>query len=176
MNRKASIRIASLIAALAAVVMLVSGCAEKEAVTEVSEEDAAKAVVVSYFDAFNAQDARAIADLICSEPMLTGMQANDMDYDQFVSYMESNISYTVEQYGENYRINYDEAEFSCEDAAEQLDGLNEMFGLTDAEVKVDTITVVSCAVSITGSDGIESEPEEGSVIVYRYDGEWYLYG
>lgn len=176
------ILLAVLLAVLA--ILCAAGCGEDDAVSpsdaavsasavaDSDDDEAAKDTLQAYFDAFNAQDANAIADIVYSHATdATGMTREDI-----ATMMQSSIDANVAQFGDGYRFVYDRAEFVCEDAAAQVDGINQSFGLAEAEIKVDGARIIRATVHLVDADGIEHEPETGSMLVYHYDGAWYLYG
>jgi len=148
-----------------------SGIAESTSGSDAAER-AAVQTLAAYFDAFNAKDAGRIANIVfCDATAVSGMSRDDI-----AQIMRSGIESTVAIYGEDFHYNYDPEQFVCENADDQVDAINQSFGIQDSDVRVDAARIVRATVSMVDSDGVEHEPETGSMLVYRYDGAWYLYG
>lgn len=160
----------SVIMALVTLLMLgcAAGCGSNPA-----DDQAAIDVIVRYFAAHEAQDAEALTDIICCKPVLDTFEDLGMTRDDYVSYMQGSIDAAIAVYGDSYSIGYDEGSFVVEDASDELETLNSSLGLTDA---FDAAKYVSVSNWMIGSDGSESEPITSTMIVYRYNGEWYLGG
>jgi len=144
-----------------------------ELLTETNADDeGAKEVLVKYFTAFNTQNPEMIADLICSEPML----AVGQEREAVIERMSTAISNTAAMYGENFCFKFDKAEFVCDDLGENLSILNDSVSLTDAPIQIDALKAVTATVQMVNGEGVEGPKEAAAMMVYRYDGEWYLYG
>ncbi len=150
----------------AAVMLLASGCSDP-----VDDHTAAADVLENYLNAFNAQDAKALADTMYCEARYESRSREDLEEE-----MQGKIDAIVEQYGENYRYVFDRDDFVYGDGTQKMNTLNEFLGLSDAEVKIDAAKVVSVELYMTDSDGAKHGPQMFTVMAYRYDGEWYFYG
>ncbi len=137
-----------------------------------ADDEAAKEVLVKYFTAFNTHNPEMIADLLCSEPM----QALGQDRAAVVERMQTAIDNTAAQYGDSFCFKFDKAEFVCDDLGENLPILNDSVSLTDAPVQIDALKAVTATVQIVNSEGVEGPEEAAAMMVYRYNGQWYLYG
>lgn len=137
-----------------------------------SDDSAAMDKLADYFEAFNAKDAEGLADLICSDAIIAAGQTRE----DAVTMMQSSIDAMAAQYGSEFHFAFDRAEFTCEDASDRVEVMNDVFSLNEAEVKIDAARYVTGTVAMVDSSGTRHEAEAGTMLVYRYNGVWYLYG
>ena len=147
--------------------------------SEFSEEDKAAADTLKiYFDAFGAKDIEKLTDLICSECRLNYLNStNGTTRENFVEMMQGNVDSTAAELGEDFKVNYDPESFKSEDAGDYMEILNDGLELDPEKGPViDCAKIISATVWMTNSSGEDLETETGSMLVYRYDGQWYIYG
>ena len=149
-----------------AALLLVAGCGKP-----VDDNTAAADVMEAYLNAFNDQDVDALVDIIYCEARYDSRTREDLAEE-----LRSSIDAVVGKYGEGYRYVFNRDEFAYGDATQQMNTLNEFLGLTDADIKVDAARIVSAEMCVVDSEGVEIEAARSTMMVYRYDGQWYLYG
>ena len=142
------------------------------------DDRAAIKALTDYFDAYAAKDFEAMADSMCSDCRLRQLnQANGATRDNFVELMKSNVAATDAEFGKNAKMMYDGENISVINADEYLETLNEEFRIdTENEPVVDMARIVEATVWFdVGFDNKEGL-ETGSMLVYRYNNEWFIYG
>lgn len=142
------------------------------------DDRAAIKALTDYFDAYAARDIEAMTDSMCSDCRLRQLnQANGATRDNFVELMKSNVSATDLEFGKHARMMYDSESISVINADEYLETLNEEFRIDTAnEPAVDMARIVEATVWFdVGFDNKEGM-ETGSMLVYHYNGEWFIYG
>lgn len=147
--------------------------------TEFDEDDKAAAETLkAYFDTFGAKDVEKLADMLCSECRLSYLNsANGTTRDDFVEMMQTNIDTTAAELGPDFKVNYDPDSFRSEDAGDYINILNDGLELNAEDGPViDCAKIITATVWMTSSEGEDMPTETGSMLVYRYDGQWYIYG
>ncbi len=156
-----------------------SNLPSKDAVSATdADEQAAVDVVVKYFDAVCARDVQTMTDTICSPVRLKQLnQANGATEANFYEMMEANIKNMDIHYGTDAKFEYDPQSIVSENADQHIDILNEEFRIDrEKEPIVDMARIVSLTVWMNTGTGEKVDVAEGSMLVYRHDGEWYIYG
>jgi|GEM_PF-1864123 len=143
------------------------------------DEQAARDVIIRYLDAFCAKDAQAMADTMCSPVRLAQLQqANGATEEDFLKLMQENLKNMDLQYGADSYLEYDPESIKSENADEYIDLLNDEFRVDrESGLIVDMARVVSATVWMNTTESEDKvDVADGSMLVYRYDGQWYIYG
>ncbi|MBE6760317.1 MAG: hypothetical protein E7554_09580 [Ruminococcaceae bacterium] len=146
---------------------------------QLSEDDRAAAdALIKYFDAYSAKDVETMADSLCSDCRLRQLnEANGATRDNFVELMKGNVSATDAEFGENAKMMYDKDTMTVTNADEYVETLNEEFRIDTAnEPAVDMARIVTATVWFEVAFGNQEGTETGSMLVYRYNNEWFVYG
>lgn len=142
------------------------------------DEQAAIDVMARYLDAFCAKDAQAMSDTMCSPVRLKQLNAaNGATEEDFLKMMENAISNLDIQYGADSRLVYDPDSLKSENGDQYIDILNEEFRVDRENGPiVDMARVVYATVWMDTGTGEKVDVADGSMLVYRHDGVWYIYG
>ncbi len=146
---------------------------------QLTEDDhAAIKALTTYFDAYSARDYETMADAMCSDCRLRQLnQANGATRDDFVELMKSNVAATDKEFGSHAKMMYDSENIAVINADEYLETLNEEFRIdTENEPVVDMARIVEATVWFDVGFDNEEGRETGSMLVYRYNNEWFIYG
>ncbi len=140
-------------------------------------DKAAAAAIAAYFDAFAAKDAEGMADVLCSECLMEYGATNGATREDMVNFMQSNLDGIAAEYGENFVLKYDTATFRSEDVTDSVDSLNKSLGLDPkSEDAIDMARVITAEVWFEDEEGKELGRQTGSMLAYRYKGEWFING
>jgi len=142
------------------------------------DDRAAVKALTDYFDAYSARDIEAMTDSMCSDCRLRQLnQANGATRDNFVELMKSNVAATDAEFGTHAKMMYDSESIAVINADEYIDTLNEEFRI-DAKTDpvVDMARIIEATVWFDVGFGNKEGIGAGSMLVYRYNGEWFIYG
>lgn len=141
-----------------------------------AEADAAAAVVKAYADAFNDRDAAKLVELTCSAPIENALAGGEKTKEALAAIYSEKINATVQSAGEDCRFELELIASRVADAKELeafATGLCSMGG--SAEL-VQALRVYTVKQTLDGSSLSEPMISETNILVYKYDGKWFVFG